>query len=114
MGTSSPSGRATEFKEEVRAIALREGFDVVRITDAQAAPRNREGLQAYLSAGHHGAMDWMETRADERADPGTLWAEARSVIVLGMNYGPEIDPLASGCTSTTSEVSPKISASPSC
>jgi epoxyqueuosine reductase len=39
-------------------------------------------------------MDWMETRKDERADPITLWPEARSVIVLGMNYGPDRDPRA--------------------
>jgi epoxyqueuosine reductase len=82
------------FKEEIKAIALREGFDLVRITDAQAAPRNREGLEAYLAAGHHGEMEWMQTRQDERADPATLWAGARSVIVLGMNYGPDRDPLA--------------------
>jgi len=94
MGTSSPSGRATEIKEEIKAIALREGFDLVRITDAKAAPRNREGLEAYLAAGHHGEMEWMQTRQDERADPTTLWAGARSVIVLGMNYGPDRDPLA--------------------
>jgi epoxyqueuosine reductase len=90
----SASGRATQFKEEIKARALLEGFDVMRVTDAQAAPRNHEGLQTYLAAGHHGAMDWMETRKDERADPGTLWSEARSVVVLGMNYGPDSDPLA--------------------
>jgi epoxyqueuosine reductase len=38
-------------------------------------------------------MDWMETRKDERADPLTLWKDARSVIMLGLNYGPERDPL---------------------
>ncbi|MBN9554160.1 MAG: tRNA epoxyqueuosine(34) reductase QueG [Alphaproteobacteria bacterium] len=94
--SKSPSGRATEptFKDEIKAFALGEGFDVVRFTDAEAAPRNQEGLEAYLSAGHHGAMDWMETRKTERADPVTLWPEARSVIVLGMNYGPGCDPLA--------------------
>ena len=35
----------------------------------------------------------METRADERADPQALWRSARSVIVLGLNYGPDRDPL---------------------
>jgi epoxyqueuosine reductase len=94
--SNSPSGRATErkFKDEIKAFAFNEGFDVVRFTDAEAAPRNQESLEAYLSAGHHGAMDWMETRKAERADPVTLWPEARSVIVLGMNYGPGCDPLA--------------------
>ena len=54
---------------------------------------NREGLTAYLAAGHQGEMDWMETRKAERADPADAVAEARSAIVLGLNYGPERDPL---------------------
>jgi epoxyqueuosine reductase len=92
-GTTFPSGRATELKELIIKRALAEGFDVVRVTSAEAAPRNREGLRAYLAAGHHGAMEWMETRANERADPQTLWQHARSVIVLGLNYGPDRNPL---------------------
>ena len=93
VGTTFPSGHATEIKELIVKRALAEGFDIVRVTDARAAPRNREGLHAYLMEGHHGAMEWMETRADERADPQTLWRSARSVIVLGLNYGPDRDPL---------------------
>lgn len=88
-----PSGRATELKDLIVERAQAEGFDVVRVTNASAAPRNRESLLAYLTAGHHGAMEWMETRKDERADPQTLWREARSAIVLGLNYGPDRDPL---------------------
>jgi epoxyqueuosine reductase len=80
-------------KADILQRARSEGFDVVRVTTAQAAPRNRESLDAYLAAGHHGGMDWMETRKDERADPNTLWREARSAIVLGLNYGPDRDPL---------------------
>jgi epoxyqueuosine reductase len=39
-------------------------------------------------------MDWMAATAERRADPKTLWPEARSVVVLGLNYGPADDPLA--------------------
>ncbi len=39
-------------------------------------------------------MDWMAATAERRRDPRTLWAEVRSVIMLGLNYGPETDPLA--------------------
>jgi epoxyqueuosine reductase len=80
-------------KDDILRRARSEGFDVVRVTTAEAAPRNREGLDAYLAAGHHGEMGWMETRKDERADPNTLWRDARSAIVLGLNYGPDRDPL---------------------
>jgi len=39
-------------------------------------------------------MIWMETTAGRRGDPRDLWPEVRSVIMLGLNYGPDHDPLA--------------------
>jgi epoxyqueuosine reductase len=39
-------------------------------------------------------MDWMATTAERRGDPRTLWPDVRSVVMLGMNYGPDADPLA--------------------
>jgi epoxyqueuosine reductase len=76
------------------AQARAQGFDIVRVTRAEGSPQQREGLSAFLAAGHHGEMDWMETRRDWRADPTALWPHAKSVIVLGLNYGPDDDPLA--------------------
>ncbi len=74
-----------------RALAL--GFDVVRITRADLAPEIGAGLDAYIDAGSHGEMDWLAREPERRRHPNGLWPEARSVIVLGMNYGPETDPL---------------------
>ena len=54
----------------------------------------RRALSAYLTAGHHGEMSWMEERVEARADPAALWPEAKSAILLGLNYGPSSDPLA--------------------
>ena len=39
-------------------------------------------------------MDWLATTAARRGDPQVLWPDARSVIMLGLNYGPDDDPLA--------------------
>lgn len=39
-------------------------------------------------------MEWMAETAERRSDPQTLWPEVRSVILLGLNYGPAEDPLA--------------------
>jgi epoxyqueuosine reductase len=66
----------------------------MRVTPAAAPPQARERLEAWLAEGHHGSMDWMVTTAERRADPKALWPEARSVVVLGVNYGPADDPLA--------------------
>jgi epoxyqueuosine reductase len=37
-------------------------------------------------------MDWMAETAQRRADPRALWSEARSLVMLAMNYGPQEDP----------------------
>jgi epoxyqueuosine reductase len=67
---------------------------VVRIARPDAIPLAPERLQAWLEEGYHGSMDWMAETAERRADPQALWPEVRSVILLGLNYGPVDDPLA--------------------
>jgi epoxyqueuosine reductase len=57
------------------------------------AVEGRVALSDWLEAGHHGTMDWMAARADQRVAPQALWPEARSVIALGMSYAPKDDPL---------------------
>jgi len=39
-------------------------------------------------------MRWMEETAERRSAPRALWPEVRSILVLGMNYAPDSDPLA--------------------
>jgi epoxyqueuosine reductase len=39
-------------------------------------------------------MSWLEAAADRRADVRALWPEAGAVVMVGMNYGPDRDPLA--------------------
>ena len=75
-----------------RALAL--GFDAVRIAPADLPPEIGAGLDSYIEAGSHGEMDWLAREPERRRHPNGLWPEARSVIVLGMNYGSETDPLA--------------------
>jgi len=84
----------SDAKTRIVAQALAQGFDAVRITRVESSAQQRDGLGAFLAAGHHGEMDWMEARRDWRADPACLWPDAKSVIVLGLNYGPDSDPLA--------------------
>jgi epoxyqueuosine reductase len=59
-----------------------------------AIPLAAERLRAFLADGGHGDMDWMAAKADRRGDPRAMWPNVRSVIVLGVNYGPRGDPLA--------------------
>ena len=57
-------------------------------------PEAKARLERFLADGAHGDMVWMATTAARRASPDALWPQVRSVIMLGMNYGPDDDPLA--------------------
>jgi len=80
-------------RDEIRRRAAGLGFEVCRFTGLDAPWPATARLQAFLEAGRQGDMDWMAATADRRAHPGSLWPDARSAVVLGLNYGPEADPL---------------------
>ena len=48
----------------------------------------------FLAEGRQGDMAWLAGTAERRKAPRALWPEARSVIMLGLNYGRAGDPLA--------------------
>ncbi|MDB5612503.1 MAG: queG [Devosia sp.] len=79
---------------ELKARATALGFDSFGIAPADARPDLPAKLNAALAAGWHGDMEWIEETAERRGSPNGMWPEARSVILLGINYGPETDPLA--------------------
>jgi epoxyqueuosine reductase len=83
-----------ETREAIRDRALALGFDAVGFTTPELTQAAQRNLAAYLELGYHGDMGWLAAKADRRGDPGTLWPEARSVVVLGMNYTPAENPLA--------------------
>ncbi len=85
---------ARQIREEVRGRAVDGGFDAVGFTDAAGDPRDAENLARYLADGRHGEMTWIATTAERRVDPRTLWPDVRTVISLGVNYGPAVDPRA--------------------
>lgn len=74
-----------------RASAL--GFDVCRFASAAEPWSAGERLTHFVEAGRHGEMSWMESTLERRAHPTAMWSEARSAIVLGLNYGPGRNPL---------------------
>lgn len=81
------------MKERIKAKAREVGFDMIGFAPAVVGARERARLDAFLASGQHGDMDWMERTVERRRDPRGLWPEARSVIVLGSNYGPDHDPM---------------------
>ena len=82
-----------------------EGFVAFGIAPGRLAPLASERLQQWLKDGLHGDMLWMESRADERANPEVLWPEVKSVIMLGMSYAPPQDPMVLADQDTRARIS---------
>jgi epoxyqueuosine reductase len=78
------------LKQHARAL----GFDCVGVTDPDAIAGAAKHFREFLDAGAHGDMDWLAAHPERRTDPRGLWPGVRSVIMLGVNYGPDQDPLA--------------------
>jgi epoxyqueuosine reductase len=85
----SPADLKTKLVGEARAL----GFDCAGVTGPDAIAKAARHFHAFLDDGAHGDMDWLAARPERRTDPRVLWSGVRSVILLGVNYGPDQDPL---------------------
>ena len=90
----TPPADAAALKAALAAEARANGFSTLGVTDPDSITGARERLQTFLDAGAHGDMDWLANEPARRASPKVLWSEVRSVIMLGLNYGPDENPLA--------------------
>ena len=78
----------------MKARVLEEGFDAAGVAAPSAIGGASQDLYAFLEAGFHGEMEWLAAHSQRRADPHALWPDVRSVVMAGMNYAPDADPLA--------------------
>jgi epoxyqueuosine reductase len=79
----------TALADQARAL----GFDCVGVTEPDAITDAAKHFRAFLEAGAHGDMAWLAATPERRADPRVLWPDVRSLIMLGVNYGPDENPL---------------------
>ncbi len=84
---------AADLRDVIRAAAQDLGFSACRFASAAEPWSAGERLAHFVEAGRHGDMGWMETTLERRAHPTAMWTDARTAIVLGVNYGPDHDPL---------------------
>lgn len=91
------AGKDAAHPDRLRSFLEREalelGFSDLAVAPPDIGPEAAERLARFVELGRHGSMDWMEDTIERRSSPRGLWPEVRSVIVLAMNYGPDIDPL---------------------
>jgi epoxyqueuosine reductase len=94
MTTSTSDVAQTDSaKSLIREAAAGLGFDACGFARVDRPWPAAARLAEFVAAGRHGSMDWIERTAERRAHPRAMWGEARSAIVLGLNYGPDRDPL---------------------
>ena len=89
-----PRSPNKDLKARIRDRALTEGFDAVGFTSAdRIGPELAARLDEFMALQRHGEMRWLEDKAERRRHPNALWPEARGIIALGLNYGPDNNPL---------------------
>jgi epoxyqueuosine reductase len=84
---------AADLKHALTSEAKSLGFDCIGVTAPDAIGKAGEYFRAFLDAGGHGDMDWLASQPERRMDPRVLWPGVRSIIMLGVNYGPDENPL---------------------
>ena len=92
ISTSEAPENAKGLRTLIQREAAAAGFAAVAVTSPDAIPEAPARLAQFVAAGMHGSMDWMAETLSRRGDPRVLWPQVRSIVVLGMNYGPEHDP----------------------
>ncbi|HUR43496.1 MAG TPA: tRNA epoxyqueuosine(34) reductase QueG [Aestuariivirga sp.] len=78
---------------QIKQRAQAEGFDALGIAKAQSDPEMAARLRRFIAESYQGDMGWMAATEDRRRDLLALWPEAKSAIVLGLNYGQDGNPL---------------------
>ena len=81
----------TSISDRLRAKALGEGFQAMRVTTASAKPQAAEHLREFIANGYHGDMQWLVTTQERRASPQAMWRDAKSAVLFAMNYGQGLD-----------------------
>jgi len=79
---SGPAQRSARIK----ARSLELGFHKVGIARPEVLAEERGQLEEWLARGFHGEMNWMARDPVQRTDPRQLFPDARSVVVIALNY----------------------------
>ena len=74
------------FSRQLKLKAAEIGFQKVGIVSAEPLVGEGARLMDWLNRGFHGEMAWLAREPEKRSDPRLLFPEAKSVIVVALNY----------------------------
>ena len=103
---SRTDAQLKKLSDDIQRQAKAGGFDSVslcRVEDVDALWGQR--LHAAIAGGDHAQMSRLAETAERRQHPNALWPEARSALVVGLNYGPVNDPRDSVAETETAVIS---------
>ena len=72
--------------KNIKDRALFEGFNKVGIVGAESLEVEGRRLREWLARGHQGEMSWMARDVHKRISPQEIFPQARSVVVVALNY----------------------------
>lgn len=70
----------------IKERALAEGFHKVGVVRAEPLAEEVPRLKEWLARGYHGEMSWLARDVEKRLNPRELFPEARSIVVVALNY----------------------------
>jgi epoxyqueuosine reductase len=95
----TPQRHKTSLSKRIKEQALSLGVNHVGIVPAEPLNGERLRLEEWLARSYHGNMAWMASDPEMRTDPRKLFPQARSVVVVALNYytpGEHIDSQETG------------------
>jgi epoxyqueuosine reductase len=72
--------------EQIKQLAYDIGFELCWITIPDIIPDAKKTYQTWLAKKYHADMAYLEKDPDRRTDPREIMPEAKSLIMLGVNY----------------------------
>src|SRR5665647_3821257 len=74
----------------IKQNALSLGFDACGIAKADELKQDAEFMQSWIGKGHHGEMGYLARNFEKRTDPRKLVPGCKSIVVVLLNYFPEV------------------------
>ena len=82
-----------ELKNIIQKKSKEFGFDIMKVTDPKINKEDNIYMKEFLDKNYHGDMDWLKKNIERRMSPKKIWEDTKSIIILGVNYGPDHNPM---------------------
>ena len=72
--------------QKIKEKGLDLGFQKIGVVRAEPLIQEGERLREWLTRDFHGEMEWLTREPEKRIDPRLIFPEAKTMIVVAMNY----------------------------